>query len=144
MTDAWHGIAEEFLHLYPAGRRVLAVAGADAERSRTAADALASALVAAGHEVERSHSADGDEQTLRTDVVAAFRSGPKADRVLVVSGPAALLSPTARGMWNFTLWQLAGDEPPHSVASALVDLTDPAHPIRRTADYCALPASFGA
>lgn len=144
MTDAWHGIAEEFLHLYPAGRRVLAVAGADAERSRTAADALASALVAAGHEVERSHNADGDEQTLRTDVVAPFRSGPKADRVLVISGPASLLSPTARGMWNFTLWQLVAEEPPHSVASALVDLTDPAHPIRRTADYCALPASFGA
>lgn len=143
MTDVWNGIAEEFLHLYPAGRRLLAVAGEDAERSRTAADALASALVAAGHEVERTHSQDGDEQTLRADVVTPFRNGPKADRVLIVSGPAALLSPTARGMWNFTLWQLAEDEPPHSVASALVDLTDPAHPTRRTADYCALPASFG-
>lgn len=143
MTDAWHGIAEEFLHLYPAGRRLLAVAGTDPERSRTAADALASALVAAGHEVERTHSEDGDEQTLRAEVIAPFRNGPKADRVLIVSGPAALLSPTARGVWNFTLWQLVGEEPPHSVASALVDLTDPEHPVRRTADYCALPASFG-
>lgn len=143
MTDVWNGIAEEFLHLYPAGRRLLAVAGEDVERSRAAADALSAALTAAGHEVERAHSEDGDEQMLRADVLAPFRNGPQADRVLIVSGPAALLSPTARGMWNFTLWQLAGDEPPHSVASALVDMTDPAHPTRRTADYCALPASFG-
>ncbi|GGM57804.1 hypothetical protein [Microbacterium saperdae] len=143
MTDVWNGIAEEFLHLYPAGRRLLAVVGEDAERSRAAADLLGTALVEAGHEVERTHSEDGDERMLRADVVAPFRNGPKADRVLIVSGPAALLGPTARGMWNFTLWQLAGDEPPHSVASALVDMTDPAHPSRRTADYCALPASFG-
>lgn len=144
MTDAWNGIADEFLHLYPSGRRLLAVAGADAERSRLSADALGGALAAAGHEVERFHSDHVDEQMLRSDVIAPFRDAPKADSVLIVSGPSGLLDAAVRGLWNFTLWQIAGDEPPHSVASALVDVTDPAHPIRRTADYCALPASFGA
>ncbi|WEK60661.1 MAG: hypothetical protein P0Y60_15375 [Candidatus Microbacterium colombiense] len=144
MTDVWNGIAEEFLHLYPRGTRTLAVAGSDAERSRFAADELAAALSTLGHGVERAHVADVDATTLRTDTVAPFRAQAEGDRVLIVSGPAALLAENARGVWNFTLWQLAGDEPPHSVASALVDLTDPAHPTRRTADYCALPAAYGA
>ncbi|MBT2483297.1 MULTISPECIES: hypothetical protein [unclassified Microbacterium] len=143
MTDVWNGVADEFLHLYPSGTRLLAVAGQDAERSRHAADAVATALTGAGQQVERAH-ADGDEAALRADVIAPFRQAPRTDRVLVVSGPAALLSESARGMWNFTLWQLVGNEAPHSVASALVDVTDPENPVRRFADYCALPASFGA
>ncbi|WP_449408908.1 hypothetical protein [Microbacterium maritypicum] len=144
MTDTWTGIAAEFLHLYPRGKRLLAVAGADAERSRRAADDLAAALVAAGHPVERAHTADGDDSALRAEVVAPFRADGPDGTVLVVSGPASLLSEDTRGLWNFTLWQLAGDEQPHSVASALVDVTDPEHPTRRFADYCALPAAFGA
>lgn len=144
MTDVWTTIADEFLHLSRSGVRAVAVAGQDPERSRRAADSLAAALIEAGQQVTRAHSADGDEAGLRADVIAPFRAAPRDDRVLVVSGPAALLSETARGMWNFTLWQLAGEEPPHSVASALVDVTDPENPTRRFADYCALPASFGA
>ncbi len=144
MADVWNDLSSEFLHLYPRGRRLLAVAGADAERSRVAADALAAALTAAGHRVERAHTGDGDESALRSDIVRPFRESGAADAVLLVSGPAALLEESARGMWNHIVWQLAGDEPPHSVASALVDLTDPAHPVRRFADYCALPASYGA
>lgn len=144
MADVWTDLSSEFLHLYPRGRRLLAVAGADAERSRDSADALAAALTAAGVEVERRHSADGDEETLRSEVIAPFRASAASDAVLVVSGPAALLSETARGMWHHVVWQLAGDEAPHTVAGAIVDVTDPANPIRRFADYCALPASYGA
>lgn len=143
MTDVWADIASEFLHFYPRGRRLLAVAGADAERSRFAADALSAALVAAGQQVERDHSADGDDAGVR-DVVTAFREGPKSDSILLVSGPASLLGERARGMWNYAVWQLAGDEPPHTVAGSIVDVTDPAVPTRRFADYCALPASYGA
>jgi hypothetical protein len=94
--------------------------------------------------VERTHTADGDEQRLRDEVIAPFRADARADRVVIVSGPAALLDPRVRGLWNYTLWQLAGDEQPHSAASALVDVTDPEHPTRRFADYCALPAEYGA
>ena len=144
MSDAWSDISAEFLHLYPRGRRLLVVAGADAERSRHAADGLAAALTAADQQVERQHTDDGDEQVLRTDVIAPFRASPDSGSVLVVSGPPALLSETARGLWNFIVWQLAGDEAPHAIASALVDVTDPANPTRRFADYCALPSSFGA
>ncbi|GAB3595116.1 hypothetical protein [Microbacterium tumbae] len=144
MADFWDGIAAQFLQHYPRGVRVLAVAGADAERSRIAADGIAAALDRAGIAAEREHADAVDETALREELVGPFRAGRSADRVLVVSGPAALLSPTVRGMWHFTVWQLAGDEPPHSAASALVDLSDPAHPASRFADYCALPASYGA
>lgn len=143
MSDVWAGIAGEFLHLYPRGARLLAVAGADAERSRVAADDLADALRAAGQEVRRAHSEDGDERALRDDVVSPFRAA-QAPAVLVVSGPGVLLSTTARGIWNSTVWQLAGDEPPHTVADAIVDMTEPGNPTRRFADYCAAPAAWGA
>ncbi|PRB10508.1 MULTISPECIES: hypothetical protein [unclassified Microbacterium] len=143
MSDVWTGIAGEFLHLYPRGTRLLAVAGADAERSRAAADELADALRAAGQDVVRTHFDEVDPAQLRADVVAPFRA-ERSPRVLIVSGPGALLSEAARGMWNYALWQLAGDEPPHTVADALVEVTDPRHPFRRFADYCAAPASYGA
>lgn len=144
MTDVWNGIASEFLHLYPRGRRLVAVAGADAERSRLAADHLAAAVTDAGQTVERAHSAEGDDAALRADIIAPFRAEAADGTALIVSGPPALLSETSRGLWNFTLWQLAGEEAPHSIASALVDVSDPDSPTRRFADYCALPASFGA
>jgi len=143
MNDVWAGIAGEFLHLYPRGSRLLVVAGADAERSRRAADDLGAALGAAGQAVRRAHSADGDEQALRADVIAPFRTAQEPE-VLVVSGPGILLNATARGIWNFAVWQLAGDEPPHTVANAIVDVTDPENPARRFADYCAAPAAWGA
>lgn len=143
MTDVWADIASEFLHFYPRGRRLLAVAGADAERSRRAADALSAALTAVGQQVVREHSAEGDEPGVRA-VVTAFRQGPQTESILLLSGPAALLGERTRGMWNYAVWQLAGDEPPHTVAGSIVDVTDPAHPARRFADYCALPASYGA
>ncbi|WP_217177620.1 hypothetical protein [Streptomyces sp. AC495_CC817] len=142
MSAVWRGVVTEFLHVYPRGTRLLAVAGADAERSRAAADALAEALRAAGHEVERAHVDTVDVDALRTELVEPFRAAQEP-RVLVVSGPGLLLGEQARGLWNFTLWQMAGDEPPHTVANALVDVTDPAHPFRRFADYCAAPASWG-
>ncbi|OLH41324.1 hypothetical protein DXO122_20320, partial [Xanthomonas oryzae pv. oryzae] len=132
MSAVWSSIAEEFLHLYPRGRRLVAVAGADAERSRAAADGLAAALTAAGQTVERAHTADGEEAALRADVVGPFRA-TDSDAVLLVSGSGAIVSPSARGMWNYVLWQLAGEEPPHTAANALVDVTDPAHPTRRFA-----------
>lgn len=143
MTDVWNGIAGDFLHLYPRGNRLLAVTGADAGRSRRTADDLASALTAAGQHVERMHSDDADTTSLRAQIITPFRESPQDGRVLIVSGPAALMSESARGLWNFTLWQLIDDEAPHTVASALVDVTDPENPTRRFADYCALPASFG-
>ncbi|MCI1019250.1 hypothetical protein HWD99_11475 [Microbacterium sp. C5A9] len=144
MSDVWTDISSEFLHLYPRGRRLLVVAGADAERSRRAADDLAAALTSADQHVERAHSADGSEQQLRDEIVSPFRQREDSGSVLIVSGPAPLLSESTRGIWNYILWQLAGDEPPHSIASAIVDVSDPANPRRRFADYCALPASFGA
>lgn len=143
MPETWKDIAAEILHLYPSGARLVGVAGVDAARSRRAADDLGAALTAAGQTVERAHTDDGDEDALRADVITPFRAD-RSDRVLVVSGPPAVLSTSARGLWNYSVWQLAGDEKPHTAASALVQLDDPDRPFRRFADFCALPASFGA
>ena len=103
MTDVWNGIAGEFLHLYPRGNRLLAVSGADAERSRRAADDLARALRSAGQTVERVHSDTGDATDVRTEIVSPFRESAEDGRVLIVSGPAALMSEAARGIWNCPL-----------------------------------------
>lgn len=143
-AGVWDDVAKEFLHLYSRGGRLIGVAGTDAARSAAAADELAAALARAGQTVERAHSDDGDETALRVGPIAHFREDRLTDRVLVASGPAALLGENARGLWNFSVWQLAGDEQPHTAASALIDVTDPAHPTRRFADYCALPAAYGA
>ncbi len=144
MVDLWDGIAGQFLHLSPHGVRILAVAGAETERSRLAAEGVAAALERAGSVVLRAHADAVDETALRETLVTPFRADRSEDRVLVLSGPAGLLAPSVRGMWNFTVWHVAGDEPPHSAASALVDLTDAARPALRYADYCALPAEYGA
>ncbi|MGW9631109.1 hypothetical protein ACWGST_10425 [Agromyces sp. NPDC055520] len=142
------GIVDEFLHNAPRGRRLIAVgaaATADAERF---ADDLARSLVAHGQTAVRASIGDDDEATLRARVVEPFRSGtmPEAsgaafdDAVLVVDG-RHLLDDGARGIWHFSLWLLAGDELPHSGASVVVDITDPAAPKRFYYDYCALPPS---
>jgi hypothetical protein len=144
MSDVWDGIADEFLHLYPRGRRLVAVAGADAERSRAAADALSAALESRGHAVQRAHTPDGADERLRADIITPFRASSESDLVLVTSGPAALVEQRSRGLWNFIVWQLAGEESPHTIANAIVDVTDSDRPSRRFADYCALPSSYGA
>ncbi|MFB7252449.1 hypothetical protein [Microbacterium sp. NPDC056234] len=136
MTDAWEGIALEFLHNNTTGARLVAVAGAEHDRSRRAADALATALHAQGEAVERLDTDDSDPALLRAQIVTPFRADRERDRVLVLSGPDRLLADENRGMWHFTLWNSAGEEPTHPDASSLVDMTDPAAPRRRYADSC--------
>lgn len=136
MSDVWTEIAAEFLHSYPRGRTMLAIAGADAERSRLAAEGVGAALRAAGATVEFGHVDHVDEQELRSDVVAPFRQAADGDRVLVVSGPALLADGTTRSLWHSTVWQLADDEIANTEAAVIVDLTDPAHPTRRYSDFC--------
>lgn len=141
MTSAWTTIAREFLEHYPTGRRLVVVTGADQARSLRTADSFTAALIDAGESVEQVTS-DGDENSLRAEIISPFRADRSTSAVLVVAGPATLARKSARGMWNFILWQLVGDEPPHAAASALVDVTDDTAPVRRFADYCALPASY--
>ncbi|WP_406249217.1 hypothetical protein ACI7YT_04155 [Microbacterium sp. M] len=136
MTDAWDGIALEFLHNNATGARLVVVAGADDNRSRRAADALATALEAHGESVERADTIEVDPSVLREQLVSPFRADREHDRVLVLAGPDRLLADENRGMWHFALWHSAGDEPTHADASALVDMTDPAAPRRRYADSC--------
>ena len=140
MRDTWEGVALEFLQHNAKGPRLLAVAGAEHDRSRRAADALAFALASRGEAVERLDTDDVDASRLRERIVTPFRADRARDRVLVLSGPERLLADDVRVMWHFTLWNSAGDEPTHPDASSLVDMTDPTAPRRRYADSCGTAA----
>ena len=145
-TEMLDGIVAEFLHNAPRGRRLIAVDGADDARAAGFADGLAERLEAAGQQALRVSVGDVDEATLRAQTVDPFRAGSlpgeEHDTVLVIDG-RNLLTVSARGMWHFSLWTLAGDELPHAGASVIVDVTDDDAPLRYFYDYCALPPSAG-
>lgn len=134
-------LADEFLRDYPHGARLIAVASPDAERSAAAAESLRDVLAARGIDARVTAQDGRDEDALRSDVVAPFRDS-RADAVRIVSGTTGLLAERTRGLWHFSVWLIDGDEVPHTAATALVDVTDPDAPVRRLADYCAVPPSF--
>jgi hypothetical protein len=143
-------IALEFLHNSWAGRRLVAVEGANDEAAARFADDLAGVLRERGQTVLRLSLGDVDEATLRGDTIEPFRSGTLpgaegdagAETVLVVDG-RRLLNDAVRGIWHFTAWTLAGDELPKTNVNVNVDVTDEAAPKRYFYDYCAIPPSFG-
>ncbi|WP_067243284.1 hypothetical protein [Microbacterium resistens] len=128
----------EFLARSAHGARLIAVAGADADRVTAFATRLAEAFAGRDVVADVSDATGKDEAALRTEVVAPYRAS-RVDAVRIVTGDAGLLIPSARGLWHQSIWVLAGDEPPHTAADALVDLTDPGRPTRRFGDYCAVP-----
>ncbi|MGN8027588.1 hypothetical protein [Microbacterium sp. 22242] len=134
-------LADEFLRDYPRGARLLAVASPDPKRSAAFAEGLGEVLRGRGIAATVTAQGDRDEDALRTDVVAPSRASG-ADAVTIVSGITGLLAERVRGLWHFSVWLIDGDEVPHTAATALVDLTDPGHPTRRLADYCAVPPSY--
>ena len=146
-AELLNSVIDEFLHSYAHGSRLVAVSSPDRDRSAAFAAQLAAAFTARGITAtavtpDAADAADAaDAVTLRAEVVGPFR-GARENAVLIVAGDADLLDDTRRGMWHFSLWLMAGDETPHTAASALVDVTDPQHPFRQFADYCAVPDTF--
>jgi hypothetical protein len=140
-TSLQTSLIDEFLRSYPRGSRLIAVAGVDTDRSTAFAGTLASALQERGITASAVTPDAPDADTLRAEVVGPFRSA-REDAVLIVAGDTSLLDSTRRGMWHFSIWLMAGDQVPHTAATALVDVTDPRHPSRRFADFCAVPDGF--
>lgn len=134
-SDLLNSIVDEFLHSYARGSRLIAVASPDRDRSAAFAAQLTTALTARGTTATSVTPDAPDADALRSDVVGPFRSA-RENAVLVVAGAAGLLDDTRRGMWHFSIWLMSGDETPHTAATALVDVTDPQHPLRQFADYC--------
>lgn len=132
------GLVDEFLQAAPRGARVWAVASPVPERSAGFADDLVAVLAARRIPASTAEPGSASVDELRADVVAPFRA-EGGDAVLLVTGDAGILDERRRALWHFSVWLLAGDEPPHTAASALIDVTDPAHPARRFGDYCAVP-----
>ncbi|WP_309065494.1 hypothetical protein [Microbacterium sp.] len=129
------GVAGEFLHEYPRGARLLAVAGADAGRAADFARDLASVLAERGLATSSVAQDGRGEHELRAEVAAPVRA-ERADAVTIVSGDGSLLADRTRGLWHSSVCVVAGDEEANTLASAIVDATDPDRPIRRLADYC--------
>jgi hypothetical protein len=140
-TALLDSVVDEFLHSYSRGSRLIAVSSPDRDRSAAFAASLTAALTARGITTTSVVPDAPDADTLRSRVVGPFRS-TRENAVLVVAGDAGLLDDTRRGMWHFSIWLMAGDETPHTAATALVDVTDPQHPFRQFADYCAVPDTF--
>ena len=140
-TDLLNSVIDEFLHSYARGSRLIAVASPDRDRSAAFAAQLTTALTARGITATSATPGAPDADTLRSEVVGPFRSA-RENAVLVVAGDAGLLDDTRRGMWHFSIWLMVGDETPHTASTALVDVTDPQHPFRQFADYCAVPDTF--
>ncbi|MDQ0615594.1 hypothetical protein QF046_003235 [Microbacterium sp. W4I4] len=134
-AELLNSVIDEFLHSYAHGARLVAVSSPDRDRSAAFAAQLAAAFTSRGITATSVTPDAPDADTLRSEVVGPFRSA-RANAVLIVAGDAGLLDDTRRGMWHFSIWLLAGDEKPHTAATALVDVTDPQHPFRQFADYC--------
>lgn len=137
--DSLAGIADEFLQNYTSGPRLIAIEGSDTDVANAFAEDLATVLRERSVDAS-THMHEATNGSLREEILAPFRAGRK-DAALLVSGHG-LLEQDIRNVWHFSIWLIAGDEPPHAAASALVDITDPDAPQRRFSDYCALPDSF--
>ncbi|MBO9578343.1 MAG: hypothetical protein J7480_06185 [Microbacteriaceae bacterium] len=158
ITEAADGLLgelrDEFLSLYPRGRRLVAIDGDDGARRTRFADALGGVLEAGGATVVRASAPGGaafaeTEAALRASVVDPFRAGATSrdpDAVLLVDG-ALLLQPELRGIWHWSIGLLGAPEirlpePGGPIVraprdpSAIVDDTDPEHPRRVFADSC--------
>jgi len=135
-----------------AGRVVVAVDGWDADRARAFADGFAAVLAEDGTVVERA-SVEDPALDVRESVVAPFRAGA-GDAVLLVDG-RFLHTTERRGLWNYSVW-LESNPPigaprpelpdaekhylatarPKAAASAIVENSDPAHPVQVFGDFC--------
>ncbi len=132
-------LAAEILHHYGRGRHIVAVDGADADIVSATADELGRALAAAGASVSRCTLAGLDDYA--SSVVAPFRAGD-SDEILVLDGPVlgtAAIGSLAWSMWLDTDGPGIGEPGTRTSADAIVDVTDPAHPLRRFSDWCVVP-----
>ncbi|GAA5152891.1 hypothetical protein GCM10025768_21660 [Microbacterium pseudoresistens] len=134
-------LVDEFLHAAPRGPRLWAVASVDEERAASFATDLSTTLGARGIAAATIAAGDVSADALRADVTGPFRARGE-DAVLLVTGGPGALDEQHRVLWHFSVWLLAGDETPHTAASALVDVTDPSYPTRRFGDYCAVPPTW--
>lgn len=131
-------LAEEFLHNWRHGRRVLAVdtGGVDAARY---VDDLAAALGRAGQPASVAMLDDDAElAAVRSDVIAPFRAATGDEDATLVLGLAPTGPDGVRRLVDFVAYvesddRVPGDSPS---ASALINARDREHPRRVFADSC--------
>lgn len=139
MSTVFDELAAEILHHYAAGRQIVAVDSAAPAAAGAAADALAEALRAAGAAGVTRARATADDFV--ESVARPFRTA-EDDALLVVDG--ALLGTAAATALSWSMWVDVdgpdiGGSSTRTKADAILDLTDPAHPIRRFSDWCVIP-----
>ena len=155
-------IAQNYRH----GRILVAVDGADAEYTRSFANALADAARASGEttfraSAERPEQYTSDAASLLRAVLAGFREGAlerddaitevPVDAMLIVDG-RFLLNPRLRGAWHFRVWlesdatlssaayeqqvHYVRDDAPRAAADAIYDVSSSDAPLRVFSDSC--------
>lgn len=133
-------LAAEIRHHYGHGRRLVGVDGPEHSAApERLADDLAVALRAEGTTVECLHL--DSPADFGAERLAAFRAGTE-DALLVVDGP--FLGDRLADAFAWTAW-LDTDGPGigsgglRTSAHAIIDVTDPEHPVRRLSDWCVVP-----
>ena len=152
VTDLQRSLRDLMRQNARAGRVVVAVDGLDADRARAFADGFAAVLAEDGTRVERA-SVEDPALEVRESIVAPFRAG-EGDAVLLVDG-RFLHTTERRGLWNYSIW-LESNPPigaprpelpdaekhylatarPKAAASAIVENSDPSHPVQVFGDFC--------
>jgi len=152
VTDLQRSLRDLMRQNARAGRVVVAVDALDAEGARAFADGFAAVLADDGTRVERA-SVEDIGLDVRESIVAPFSAG-EGDAVLLVDG-RFLHTTERRGLWNYSIW-LESNPPigaprpelpdaekhylatarPKAAASAIVENSDPSHPVQVFGDFC--------
>ncbi|TCK61211.1 hypothetical protein [Curtobacterium sp. PhB136] len=140
-TDTMAAIAGEVIAQVGTNRTVVGIDGQDGVDLEHVAAALVAGFEQHGVSAMAAAAPSADVDALRSGLVAPFRSTGAGDGVLVVHGHG-VLGAGARGLWRWSLWveqesgRLERRADVKIAASAVLDVTDPAHPRREWNDAC--------
>ncbi len=140
-TDTMAAIANEVIAQVGTNRTVVGIDGQDGVDLERVAAALVAGFEQQGVSAMAAAASSADADALRNDLVAPFRSTGEGPGVLVVHGHG-VLGVGARGLWRWSMWveqesgRLERRADVKIAASAVLDVTDPAHPRREWNDAC--------
>ncbi|WP_413601794.1 hypothetical protein [Curtobacterium sp. Curtsp57] len=140
-TDTMAAIANEVIAQVGTNRTVVGIDGQDGVDLERVAAALVAGFEQHGVSAMAAAASSADADALRNDLVAPFRSTGEGPGVLVVHGHG-VLGAGARALWRWSMWveqesgRLERRADVKIAASAVLDVTDPAHPRREWNDAC--------
>ncbi|WP_167051989.1 hypothetical protein [Salinibacterium sp. ZJ77] len=149
-------LVDEFRHNYPHGRTTFAVDALPGDDVMPLVEAVAEEFEARGLAVSRIGIPDDrSADAFLALILPAFRTDADmpADAVLVAHG-TGLHAPGIVDVWSISVWATSTTDPdpddpqlrrylrevdPPRRSDVIIDVSDPLHPVRRFADWCAVP-----